>query len=780
MRTTKTRKGAVLIVVLGVLMVLSLLGVSYAQLAQMDRQTARSYLDSVRARLVARAGVEQAVSRLEAIDLLRDGTWIYPGGVALEDTTQPSFAALNPSSGAPMTVLIEGQPRGYTDVMSQSAHAQNGDLFALKIVDANAQLNVNDGVRWGAGHSVSRNLRRMLRVLGTIRGVSQTQTDRIVDLRPASGYRSKLEVLTVLGSQSDFDKLKDYIAIHAWQDTSVCEPVPLSQQALAAYPSDITYFRGNNIYRCGRQKNSRGQTMNQEMLFYPSGLINDDRIKTYAMDELNPQWIETVARAPVNINGASREVLVSVLADLHGFFRVERRQNNPTRALTTASSPGHLGMPPSERWTGDKLDYATAYTAGGPNSDEDDSGLLIATVPLAAPSGPLPTGTAAMVPNSALSIADEIIACRKRITGPSGFNYATASFGGPFRNWAQFAVFCDNLVAAGVLADNRPIYNDALQGNSTPVSSQQRAVANRAMADVLKANFNPNLHLNELNPDANLALHVDKTDLIVHSTEFCFAPPGRFEIESLGRILRRLTPAGTMTSPINHAVVAEAKVVATVKLWEAFRQTSQKQFQAGAVTAANFVGAAQTVSTNSNRQLEIGPEPANGTAPAETEWDGYIALATNGGDGVVAAPGGVVTSSNGSSTTGEWLRAHFQHDFDASFHQYGAQFRREMNRNVISNEDTALNHPDKNIAVAGPYDPTFPAPNQHRLARSFSMPPAMGSTMTGPTLAATVPSDLRVDGGYSERNGAPGYQVMYGLEFQRTTVTTTVTSPDSG
>src|SRR5262245_45830538 len=60
----RSRRGAVLIVVLGVLIVLSLLGISFARISTLDRRVASSFLDSVRAQLLARSGVERAVDVL--------------------------------------------------------------------------------------------------------------------------------------------------------------------------------------------------------------------------------------------------------------------------------------------------------------------------------------------------------------------------------------------------------------------------------------------------------------------------------------------------------------------------------------------------------------------------------------------------------------------------------------------------------------------------------------------------------------------------------------------
>ena len=62
----KARRGAVLIVVLGVLAILSLLATTFATLQITERQVARNYLATIRAKLLAQSGVQDALERLSA------------------------------------------------------------------------------------------------------------------------------------------------------------------------------------------------------------------------------------------------------------------------------------------------------------------------------------------------------------------------------------------------------------------------------------------------------------------------------------------------------------------------------------------------------------------------------------------------------------------------------------------------------------------------------------------------------------------------------------------
>jgi hypothetical protein len=306
-------------------------------------------------------------------------------------------------------------------------------------------------------------------------------------------------------------------------------------------------------------------------------------------------------------------------------------------------------------------------------------------------------------------------------------------------------------------------------------SNLQKKHASQAIADVLKANFNPNLHLNELNPDENLYQIVDKTDLIVNSTELTFLPTGYFEIQSLGRVLRpKPDYTDCLLSPDNE-LVAQAKVTAIVRLYDLYRETSFKDFYAGTLPPRK--GA---FDTSNNQSLEIGPEPDNGVFPGnlgnttnkpDNEWDGYLTLPTVGGP----FHGGGAHQKNTLQRTldqpavshfNDAFHAHFGFDFDCHNHCLGPSARAEIASRTLPGE-TVKNYPDalpdgSDIPYAGPYAPPSGPGNVHRLARSFRIESdSPAETMPEPALKPYAPSDLRVDGGYTERHSAPAYFTSY-------------------
>jgi hypothetical protein len=806
------RKGAVLIIVLGVLAVLALLATTFATLQATERQVAQNYLDTVRAKLLAQTGVQEAAARLKEFFPSR---YFDTGGLLtgnpprpwkwwgkdkapyetaepnpldkLEESTNPSFAieissttgqVKNPQDPfrdgvTPKQLTIENVSVGLSGASTSGRYALHGDNYALKVSDLSGRIYVNDGLDGGPNGSVSQNLKRILNLLG--RQINAAQLgDKILQNRPPTGYRSEQDLLKALGFDDVmYNRVKEFVTVYAWVDRNVANPVPLSpvvaDRMRAA--TGVTYFRGNPpLYRFGSSRDSFGkEIMPPPYNFNTSPPLGPDaqQIRIWGQDSLNPQWIEIVSRAPVNVNAASREVLISLLTDLKGFFVSDRRRNNP-------------------RWKGDLyLSFKQQNMLGPSGTSGDEFGYLMETLPIVGPGGTQADGI------SAFDLANEIIACRNRSISRWA-NYGDTAlypWAGPFQTWHQFYAFIDNLVAKfsntgmikdGLLKDMRPIYYDYQEEVDDPSgygglvpSAVQRNYGCQGIADVIKANFNPNLQLNILNPDENMFLVVDKTQLMCNSNEFAFMPTGYFEIESLGRVLRPYDPQTTDSYLGNNHLVAQAKVTAVYKIYEMYRETSQKQFYAGTLTRST--GAAET---NNGHSLEIGPEADNGVFPGnlddtghvpDNEWGGYIALPTVGGcahAGGLKLPNSLVRTQDMASSPqfNATAHGHFQFDFDLCNHPYN---RSELGHAQIAN-DPVVNYGSyvggQLTSFGRPYNPTqggvgglYP-----RECRSFRQIQNKNGTMNTPFIGAYPPSDLRIDGGYVERHCAPSYFANWG------------------
>ncbi len=738
-----------------------------------ERSVSRNHVDQVRARLIAESGVHHAIGALRGYldsggsflgGAKRDLLWVYRGEdlnlngrldagerdlsappdlaangkadtirVPLRATPNPSFPLdTTPAAPAvtPRRIAVDGTARiGISGAMTAGSYGRNSDVYTLKIIAANSLIYVND---------VNPNLPRILDNLCDLLRIPR-YGDAIWNGRP---YGSLENLERVVANPDHYLALLPFVTTTAWVDDRVVNPVPLSDAEAGAYK--VRYVRptdpatGKTIYRFGHGRNARGEDRNAIPLRFcrnPSDPVDRRRGGIYGWDELNPQWIEMTTRAPIDLNSAPREVLIAVLQDLKGFFAMETPANVPdygydfVHRLRFDPDP-NPAVAPYACWSGTGPSNHCYDFDKWPRSHVDELASLYETMAVQ------PPGATGSGPDAGV-LADRLLAAR------------------PFRSWEEFHAFCDALVGPGL-----PIWDDRTMWQGYPSRMRQ---ASQAMADVLKANFNPNLHLNELNPNAPLLMLVDKTDLITASAEGTLRPMGVFKIESLGRVLQPAAAGGDAFTSANNTTVAEAEISATIRLFDVHHDTSQKDFFAGKFEAASGRR------TDYGLAVESGPEPHNGPAAGENEFEGYVSLATLGGDAAPVPNDGVLRTTDlmggAADSDGALMHAHYAYDFDL---HYGAS----GNCRVLTSDapDKLLpglvppgiryNYPDpapSGGAYTSPYCPAYD-PARHRLARSFRMPPARpGVTATPPVKFRYAPSDLRVDGAYSERHSALVY-----------------------
>jgi hypothetical protein len=323
----------------------------------------------VRAKLLAQSGVQDAEARLRDYFPFRyfevavgqpntPRPWKFWGTSndeqteptpldKLEMATNPSFAIedetpMDPLNGnvKPKLVKVEGVDKGFSGFHGSGTYAMHGDHYALKINDISGRIYVNDGVDQGNDGSVSKNTQRILNILGEVVQVKQLG-DKLLAARPATGYRHQQDMLKAVNfDEAMFNRFKDYVTVHAWVDPNVANPVPLNlgmAQSIQA-ATGVKYERSNAGYRYGSDVqgvDGAGVAVQNNLLCCPTDCgmnptsDNGQQKRIFGMDTLAPGWIEIVQRAPVNINAASREVLVSLLTDLKGWFVAQRRRNNP-------------------------------------------------------------------------------------------------------------------------------------------------------------------------------------------------------------------------------------------------------------------------------------------------------------------------------------------------------------------------------------------------------------------------------------------------------------------
>lgn len=220
-------RGTVLIVVLGLLALVSTLGLGFIAFTRLERTAASHLVDQARAQLFAQAGIAKAVSHLtaqleqESILDIQDA-WNFPpgSGVDLAEARQLSFQVSNSplSSGT-----LEPTP---------DQQAGDRDHFLLKVLDVSGQLDFNLPSQNREGNT----LRRMLLSLGAAIAVDHqgqnplpiATVNRILAARaglPGGLFTSKAQVRAVMRSES-FTLLSDYFSVQGLSREAMFEPTP--------------------------------------------------------------------------------------------------------------------------------------------------------------------------------------------------------------------------------------------------------------------------------------------------------------------------------------------------------------------------------------------------------------------------------------------------------------------------------------------------------------------------------------------------------------------------
>ncbi|MBI3270468.1 MAG: pilus assembly PilX N-terminal domain-containing protein [Planctomycetes bacterium] len=537
-------RGYVLIVSLGLLALMSVLSLSFIIVSRSEQGVARNYVDKVRAEMLAEGGVERAIGELTAIDMNQPWSGQFTQGVGDPygevDPDQPcikkagSATALNAlglldggkdrwfygefvdparplgkplkgidmmpaSAPIPMAQFVSfpiangDQPRvkrtvvadgvvtwGYSGSLGGTyvaAADDPGDVYVLKVMDCAAMLFVNDdmnhgdtefedpgqdpgsefnpktGPNGGPNPNPPKRIRRILNNLGAILGVASLG-DVIVHRRPLLsktghvGYMNKMELRDRLLAlppdvsggppnltPAQWDIVKDFLTCHAWVD-----------------PSAVTFNTPST----------------------PAGTLTDPPANcgTFYRDP----------RAPINMNTASKEVLMAVLAEIQANHPHRMPESKPSPTGTDSPKNGFVFQTPAAMpGVGNPLLAKVAQWLIDRRAFETD-------------------GTARSYPHGDwMHVCDDT------------FNSMDGTGGGPALTQAQ---------------------RDMLKAHFNPNADLKKFNPDRILVD-------PNL---KGRMDFTL---IDKTDLTTINTEFCFGSMGHYEIDSIGRVCAPdLTTAG--------------------------------------------------------------------------------------------------------------------------------------------------------------------------------------------------------------------------------------------
>ncbi|MBI4231239.1 MAG: hypothetical protein HY608_10425, partial [Planctomycetes bacterium] len=377
-------RGIVLILVSALLVLLLFVTMVLADLSKVSRGVARAVVESSRALLLSRSGMEYASCRLRVDPTPRphlgaappgraadDWTYRDPASVPLTVSHNPSYNAGSPGgAGEAYTVLVDDGvyvPAG--DAFSPATQDRNGngvhdgwsgrlrgalsahgDTFSLRIEDANTRIHVNggrlDAALSPAGTPYHKDtgpggpngwLVRLLNNLDTtVTGaIPGTLGDQIVGVRPAGGYVTADALRTALGD-ARYAAFERYLTLHAWVDGKLARPQPMDERPNRFLAVDDRHRSGANtpatisglpvsggVAGLGTEASPWTQTVRYSNDWegthdYP---LSWERNFVYAWRQLRLGDADLLEpRAPVNVNGASREVLSAVLLGLRGVY----------------------------------------------------------------------------------------------------------------------------------------------------------------------------------------------------------------------------------------------------------------------------------------------------------------------------------------------------------------------------------------------------------------------------------------------------------------------------
>lgn len=631
-----------LLVALGVLTLLSVMAVAFVTQMTLEKKAAQNYVDGVKARLIAEGALQRALEekRQEAVaSLVSTRQNLYAGGelwLPLEitaDIIQPGGAN---DRFRPSMVGVLGQ-----------SYSRGVDRYKVKVLDTQTQFNLNNShneavfkmMLRSLGQAISEQVATMnglIQQAATARKMNDFQdllfpvgnpidravyprlsdeelanqgiqaqmgVDAIWALREAKGgrFRTKSELLEAL-SNADYRLLRDFITAKSWFDPKVLDQSGPSFEAVATG----RYIGGTtNKFQDGSAAQSGGPA-------------------------------EPTYRAPININMATRPVLLAALAPIAGrrvFYHARVEANNGLADVDTNSdfpitNPGQFREPV----------FGTGKFTRDPDKIQGNKGYGVRPYLIYMP----PLGYWQQTSNTITftrccnEIADAIITYRNNA---------------PFRNYAEWDRFVEekcvpilwnNLFrfgsngdgphfaprmkklrsVSGAIKSARVEQNSATYSEIHTLSDQPynslteahkrfRSFYVRSYVGMLKSNFNPNGRLSQMNPDSALFVEVDKGNLrylladIDESTtsqpnnsneegefqtlEWCFGSKGIFEIISLGELVTDLPPdvlqayglgGGTAAANPNQnqLVHAQEKLRSVIQIYDQITHSSQTDF----------------------------------------------------------------------------------------------------------------------------------------------------------------------------------------------------------
>lgn len=630
---TPQRRGMALLIVLAILGLLSILAISFVQMARLERSISRNYVDRTRAILAAESGIEYALSRVRNF---------HGGALRPDELADLRFNEGKVSFSLPGDASMSGY------LGESSAPSEVG--FRLRVQDESGKLNLNDSngtwnidtdalpdaEDFGAGDDgdVGESWPRLTKTIESLVDVLFSETPGLGGLAAAALMDAR--ELNYGGRFANFRQVEDALVGGG----------VLSEQQYAEFRKHVTLW--------SRQDPGVLKPNFKVALSVPSGETQPaDNFDLYLWSDYQNDVYALEPRCPVNVNTCSPELLQALIRPLRGWYLKEGPADTTTTHTYSAWNGGFffVGMGNNELnqqfFHKDERPVTPSPVDGLPCYQAADGRVLMTDgrLPLQSLSIPpkreLEIGgrvgnkygslrvTLPFTPGKAKAIAERI---RERIDDPVSPR--------PFVTWEEFHDFLknrdgDGLTHADVLPndDELEVEPGVSVNMVDPVSrAWWRRYYFETYTDLLIAMFNPNADLNDFNPNRNLWRRIDKGQLTSYTTELSFLFGTHVQVLSEGVV---------------SGVDAETtvRIEAAMQVFDVWSVSSQAQFHDGVassdgpetyfsqskVSPFRTFGAARWDSDGFGYTVQSYPEPFVAGAVDElsaSRYDGQLMLAT--------------------------------------------------------------------------------------------------------------------------------------------------------
>lgn len=603
-RRWNQKKGAVLIVCLGILAVLTLLGISFSQLMIVERSASANYSDGIRAKFAAQSGIEYATAYLRKLARIKqhsdpgtpgdptlpgDGWYFDPfwtdeqGRPIFDINPDPTISTIlsHPPAFRLGNIVDDNSSDLYSEAYTGCVHGTYyeeggattpgypGNYFQVKIQSSASQfyLNVHPAHMIGLENMLTSFIRAC------------------ISSAPARTHKIPQPDGSVINGRRFFDGFSTSPGDYENGTGAVRLFVRSILQARLGLPGGI-FATKEQVLQVLQDLQSGTLPL---LAPWPSGTLGPEEIYIDLKNFITCQaWVDDSVLY-LNPESAPTPYAGSVATHLNSFpgstgtASATARNPDPVLAGTVGGTGPYYTFTPSAIET---YYSCRELSIGGALPPTGVGTPITGRAPIDVNSAPKEVLTAvfagltadrrdlfdgegyfASTDRSEISflkaeaLAKLIVDARHGVASNSKYT----TFFSTFYTWDQFYGFLNTF--------------DSGSGSSPLQLTQEQS-------DIIKAMVNPNTDVNKFNPDTTLRKRVDKGDIArskkpgalpSFTTELCFGSMGYYDITSVGKVLGS---AGFTPAPNSRvALAAKSEFNAVVRVYEIFRDTTQRDFE---------------------------------------------------------------------------------------------------------------------------------------------------------------------------------------------------------